>query len=577
MLQEEDCRMTATTLYSGGTVLVLDGHTPPAGAAVVRDGRIAATGTRRDMESLAGRGATHVDLQGATLMPGLIDTHPHVLHFGGLSHHLVDLSDAGSHSDILERIGDRAKETAEGEWIIATPVGEPHYFIRRSWRDLEEGALPNRELLDRATSAHPVFIQAWAPVTPNVCALSSAALAKLGITRETPDRVENVWVEKDERGEPTGILRGSVNNYYSNDPFMNGLLRQVPFFEPSSIVPGTRRAMADYNRLGVTAVYEGHAMGAMEIEIYRMLRRENALTTRVLTSLEAEPCGLPWTETLSMEQFDANLELALSMTDVSDELLRSSGVTVGWGGPCWPGLLLMNEPYSDPYGEPTRGVELLPKEKVERAMTFCAERGVRFNFVGGSEREHDELLPILETLAKKHEIRGRRWVLQHAILMNEEHTRRYAALGFQITTSMTFSWGKGDLYSERIGEHVRDSLGPLRRLLDAGLTVACGSDWGPKNVFEQIELAQTHRFCGSGYRNLGPAQPVTREEAVLMWTRDAARVLGWEGIGTLAPGNHADLTVVDRNPLCCELEDLATTRVLRTVLAGETVFDSGEL
>jgi predicted amidohydrolase YtcJ len=210
-------------------------------------------------------------------------------------------------------------------------------------------------------------------------------------------------------------------------------------------------------------------------------------------------------------------------------------------------------------------------------MTFCAERGVRFNFVGGSEGEHERLLPMLEALAEKHDIRGRRWVLQHAILMNEEHTRRYAALGFDITTSMSFSWGKGDLYAERIGEHILDSLGPLRRLLDAGLTVGGGSDWGPKNVFEQIELAESHRFCGSGRRNLRPAQPITREESLLMWTRDAARVLGWEGIGTLAPGNHADLTVVDRDPLRCELEDLAATRALRTVLGGETVFDSGEL
>jgi predicted amidohydrolase YtcJ len=569
--------MTATTLYSGGNVLVLDGQTPPGGAAVVREGRIAATGMKQEMESLAGPGAKRVDLQGATLMPGLIDTHPHLLHFGGLSHHMVDLSDARSHADILERIRSRAVETAEGEWVLATPVGEPHYFIRRSWQDLEEGALPDRAVLDRATSAHPVFIQAWAPVTPNACALNSAALAKLGITRETPGRVENVWIEKDERGEPTGILHGSVNNYYSNDPFINELLRQVPFFEPGSIVPGTRHAMSDYNRLGVTTVYEGHLMGAMEVEIYRMLHRENALTTRVLTSLEVEPYGLPWTESLSMEQFEANLELALSMTDVSDDRLRSNGVTVGWGGPCWPGLLLMNEPYSDPYGEPTRGVEFLSKEKVERTMTFCAERDLRFNLVGCGEREHDELLPILEALAEKHDLRDRRWVLQHAILMNEEHSRRYAALGFQITTSMTFCWGKGDLYAERVGKHILDSLIPLRRLLGAGLTVACGSDWGPKNVFEHLELAETHRFCGSGYRNLGPGQPVTREEALLMWTRDAARVVEWEGIGTLAPGNHADLIVVDRNPLSCNLEDLADTRVLRTVLGGETVFDSGEL
>jgi predicted amidohydrolase YtcJ len=569
--------MTSTTLYWGGKVNVLDGRSPPAEALVLREGRVAGTGSRSEMAELAGAGARRVDLTGATLMPGLIDTHPHLLHFGGLTHHLVDLGNARSHAEIVERIGTRAKETRRGDWILTTPVGEPHYFIRRSWRDLEERELPDRHVLDCATDEHPVFLQAWAPVTPNVCALNSAGLHKLGISRDTPDRVENVWIEKDEGGEPTGILRGSVNNYYTNDPFMNELYRQVPFFEPESVVAGTRKAMADYNELGVTTVYEGHSMGPLEVEIYRGLRRENALTTRVLTSLEAEVYGVPWTESLSMEQFEANLELALSMTDLSDDYLRSNGTTVGWGGPCWPGFLLMNEPYSGPYGDSTRGVEFLSREKVQRTITFCAERNLRFNFVGGSEREHDELLPMLEAAAHEREIRTRHWILQHAILMREEDARRYASLGFQITTSLSFAWGKGDLYGERIGPHIWDSLVPLRRLLAAGLTVACGSDWGPKNMFEQISLAETHSFCGSGHQNLGPGQPVTREEAVLMWTRDAARVLGWEGIGTLAAGNHADLIVLDRDPLTCDLDDLPGTQVLRTVLGGETVFDSGAL
>jgi predicted amidohydrolase YtcJ len=62
-----------------------------------------------------------------------------------------------------------------------------------------------------------------------------------------------------------------------------------------------------------------------------------------------------------------------------------------------------------------------------------------------------------------------------------------------------------------------------------------------------------------------------------MWTRDAARVLGWEGVGTLRPGSHADLIVVDRNPLTCDIDSLPKTQVLRTLLAGRTVFDSGEL
>src|SRR4029077_4486312 len=99
--------------------------------------------------------------------------------------------------------------------------------LRRSWRDLAEGRLPDRHVLDRATTDHPVFIQAWAPVTPNVCAFNTAALARLGIDRTTPDRVDHVWIEKDASGEPTGILRGAGHKYYTNDAFMKSLLRAV--------------------------------------------------------------------------------------------------------------------------------------------------------------------------------------------------------------------------------------------------------------------------------------------------------------------------------------------------------------
>ena len=117
----------------------------------------------------------------------------------------------------------------------------------------------------------------------------------------------------------------------------------------------------------------------------------------------------------------------------------------------------------------------------------------------------------------------------------------------------------------------------MRRLPDAGLRVGCGSEWGPKNIFEHIELAETHRFAVSGRRNLGPAQPVTRAESLAMWTSAAADVLGWEGVGTLARGAHGDLIALDRDPLHCPLEDLAATKVLRTVLGGRDVYDAGAL
>jgi len=569
---------TGSTLYTGGRVRALDGETAPAEALVVRDGRVAGTGSGADMQALAGPGADRIHLRGATLLPGLIDTHPHLLHFGAFSYPLVDISDAASHADIVARVRARAAATPPGEWIMTTPVGEPHYFIRRSYRDLAERQLPDRHVLDRATTEHPVFIQAWAPVTPNVCAFNSAALATLGLTRATPDRTANVWVEKDPNGEPTGILRGSVNNYYTNDPFMNALLRRIPILNPAAVLPGTVKAMGEYNRLGVTTVYEGHAMGEAEIAAYRALRADGRLSVRVLTTLEAESYGLPWSTPRSLEEFTAGLETTRSMTDVRDDWLRHNGVTLSRGGPCWPGFLRMHRPYRGPYGEPTSGVTFVSEEKERVALEFCAAHDLRLNFIGAGDRDHDEFLANAERVAARHpQLRGRGWILQHVFFLSAEQARRYASLGFHVTTSMSFSWGKGDMFVERIGEHVLADLIPLRRMLDAGLVVAAGTDWGPKNVFEHIALAETHRFCGSGRQNLGAAQPVTRAEALRMWTRDAARALAWDGIGTLRPGAHADLVVVDRDPLTGDLDALPDTRVLRTVLGGSTVYDAGAL
>jgi predicted amidohydrolase YtcJ len=563
-------------LFFNGNVLTLDGKTRTGEAIIIQDGKVIASGTTINMRGLIKSKAKEVDLHGATLMPGLIDTHPHLLHFFGRTNGLVDLGDAASHSDIVARIRSRAAVTALGEWIVATPVGEQWYFIRRSYRDLAEGELPTRNILDQATPNHPVIIQAWTPVIPNVCALNTLGLARLGITRETPDRMNDVWIEKDASGNPTGILRGSVTTVYNKDPFAIELLKQLPRPQIADFIEGTRKGMLFYNSLGVTTIYEAHNMTPMQIGIYRQLREEKALSVRVLAAPESEIYVNLWDNPLSLDEFKGSLEQALAMVDLSDDLVRVNGVTLSRGGPCWPGFLLMREPYKGPYGEQTKGFTFISLEKAEIAIIFCAERGLRLNIISAGTHEHDETLDLLEVTSKQHDIRDRHWILQHIYFLEPEQARRYAALGFDATTSMSFVWGKGDMFIERIGEHILEHLIPLRRLLDVNMTVGCGTDWGPKNVFEHIELAMTHRFCGSGRTNRGLAQQVTREEALAMWTRDAAKVLKWEDIGTLSPGNHADLIVIDRNPLKCPLSDLPGTRILLTMLGGEAVYSAGE-
>ena len=571
--------MTRTTIYRGGRIRPMTSGRAPvdASAMVLRDGRVVASGSESDMRSVAGAGADVVELAGATVLPGFVDTHPHLFHFSVLEYPLVKLWDATSHDDIVARIRERASVTPSGDWIMATPIGEPHYFIRRSWRDLAEHVLPDRHVLDRAAPKHPVWLQAWGPTTPNICVFNSAGLKALGIDRSTPTRQSNVWIEKDSHGDPTGRLSGPVNTYYTGDPYMDELLGRLPLLKPDIAVPATLEGIGNYHRLGVTTIYEGHVMDAASIGLFGALRQNGQLNMRVLTSLEAENYSMPWQKPLSEAGFVANLELSRQMTSTNDELLRHNGVTLSRGGPFNPGFLRMNEPYTGPYGELTKGREFVPKAREHIALEYCAAHDVRLNFIGAGYADHDEFLANAEAFAAHTPIRDRQWILQHNYLCTAEHARRYAALGFVVTTSMSFSCAKGDLFEKRIGPHVWPDLIPLKRLLDAGLLVAAGSDWGPKNIFEHIALAQTHEFWGSGRRNDGPAQKVTREQALRMWTCDAAKALGWEGVGSLAPGSHADFIVVDRDTLTCRVEDLPATQVLRTVFDGEIVHDGGAL
>lgn len=568
----------AVQLLRGGRILPCDGSTPAQEALVIGDdGRVAGVGRLADMTGLAGAGAEVVDVDGATIIPGLIDTHPHVLHFGARERAVLDIGDCRNHREIVERIRARAAVTPPGEWIVTTPVGEPHYFVRRSYLDLDERRLPDRHVIDSATTDHPVHIEAWAPVTPNVCAFNTAGLRRCLITDSLPSQIGDVQLDRAEDGTLTGVLRGAVNNYYCYDPFWIQVRSHLPGPASWELPEATVAEMAVYNARGVTAIFEGHNMNAGQIGIYRDLHAAGRLTTRVQCAMEGEGFAYPPWQPLTTAEYRANLEVGATLCSEigrDDDMLRVTGVTFGQAGPCWPGGIRMPEPYQGPFGRPTTGMTFLSAEKLSTFVDVCLETGMQANFVTSGYRDHDDVLAELDgrdPAAVRTAVRDHNWLIQHAILISETHARAYADYGFKLTTCMGFSAAKGDLYGERIGRWAWRDQVPLKRLLRAGLVVGLGTDWGPKDPWENLVLAQTHEFWGSGHRNDDDDHAVDRGEALAMWTRDAARTLAWDGIGTIEPGGWADLCIVDRDPLTCSLDELGDTEVLRTVLAGGTV------
>ncbi|WP_157863292.1 amidohydrolase [Bradyrhizobium tropiciagri] len=565
-----------TFLMHGGRVQTCDFRTPPQEAIFVRDGKVAAVGTLADLEKVAKPNIDRIDVEGATILPGFIDTHPHSMHFAALTIAAVDLSDAQSHDDIIARIRARAASTPPGEWIFCTPVGEAHYYIRRSYRDLPEGTLPNRWQLDQATDKHPVFIQAYAPKQPNMVAFNSLALGQLGISEVLPRRVCDVWIDRDSEDRVTGILRGAVTNYYTRDPLWLQILSKLPPPPPALWPVAAQAGMAEMNSIGVTSIFEIHAMTPDQLAAYQALRRDGKLTCRVLAGLDVADQAFNVHFQPSDTQIRDLIDFMRASTTLTDDWLRIEGVLLCRTGPCNPGFLRMYEPIKAPFGGETYGLEFLPRRVEETVVRYCAETGVRLSALLATPPDFDDFFSTINKLGVQEAVALKRWIVQHAILVNENSARNMSKYGMCCTTSKGFHWGKGDLYCERIGEHALNDLVPLRRLLDHGIKVGGGTDWGPKSVLEQIQLAETCELAGSGRKNLHRTQPISRAEAIGMFTKDAAEVLGWDGIGSIKVDSHADFAIMDEDPFEVPVDNLPKIQVLRTIVGGQTVFAAGK-
>ncbi|KAJ5187947.1 hypothetical protein N7449_010941 [Penicillium cf. viridicatum] len=162
---DADRKDSVDVVYTDGEIIT-DANGPPTQAVFIKAGRIAAVGSNKDILATAGLGVSCSSLNGATVIPGLIDTHPHLLHFAAFKGSLLDIVDAKNHGEIVKA-------------------------IRRKAEDLREGNLADRHILDLASADHQIMIHALTPKDPNVCAFNTAALKILGIGRSIPGRVND--------------------------------------------------------------------------------------------------------------------------------------------------------------------------------------------------------------------------------------------------------------------------------------------------------------------------------------------------------------------------------------------------
>lgn len=551
--------MSRPLFVHGGNIVTMDAASPRAEAMLIRDGRIVGVGRNDEIAGDLPFGTETVDLEGRCVIPGLIDAHAH-MEREGLKDIRIGLADARSLDDVLSRVAAAAAAKPKGEWIVTMPVGTAPYYLDGP-SALVEGRLANRWELDEVAPDHAVYIMApfgtWSRV-PTYAALNSLALERAGILEGTRARCDGVEIVCDSDGVPSGII--IERNERPSLEF--DLLKSLPRFTWHQRFEAIQRSMRIYNAAGTTSVYEGHGSYAMSVGLYQRLWEERKLSVRV--SLTISPT---WSNPDEARRIMRDWLGFARGRGLGDEWLRVSGVYIGFGGnACISELMRESLPDTGWAGF----VEWCNDEEQYAALvSLAAEFDLRVHTV--ILEDLGRVLPIFERLAERYPIASRRWVMEHVGQLAPSDHQRVRRLGLIITTIPVYQlWKNGDDYFDAPNEG--NEVAAHKSLLEAGITVAIGTDNIPVSLFRTMAVTRQRREHVTG-RCIGPDQRLDGMAALRTCTIEAARLSFEEELkGSLTPGKLADFSILSCDPTIVDDKTLETLKPDATVVDGRFVF-----
>ncbi len=532
--------VSASLIFLGGRILTLtdrDAETP-ATAVAARDGRIVFVGDDAGARALAGTDTRIIDLQGATLMPGFIDSHCHLY---GLGTALVQIDCVGTPSAeaVAALVDSAAQATPPGTWLQG-----------RGWdqNDWTSQQYPDRTLLDRVSDDHPVLLRridghaAWA---------NSKALAAAGITAATVDPAGGS-IMRDDRGEPTGILI---------DNAVDLVLDIIPEPDSTEKIQRIDLALAHCVRRGLTGVHEA-GLDWERLDIYRELDAAGKLPLRIYGMFDDKP------EVLARARTEGPFHSQDGMITVRAVKLYADGALGSRGA-----LLLAD--YSDQPGN--RGWAVTPREHLMEVARNLGAAGFQICTHAIGDGANRMMLDIYEEALAEIGPKDRRWRIEHAQILDPADIPRFAELGVIAAMQPTHCTSDMDWAPARLGPRRLSGAYAWKSLLDSGAHLCFGTDFPIERVDPLLGLyAARTRMHPDGTPPGGwlPQQRLDARTAVELYTAGSAYAAFQENeLGRIQPGFRADFTILDDDPSTCADRELLDLKVLYTVVDGRVVFD----
>lgn len=560
----------ADLVFLGGRVVTVDAEFSVASALSVTGGLISAVGDRDEVAPLVGPGTRVVDLRGATLLPGINDSHLHGCAFGMATPPLsLDLGHpaVSSLADVAEAVREAAARVPDGRWI--TGHGWDTGYLDEC--ALDPSRQPSRRDLDAVSPHHPVALYSF---SGHATWVNSKALELMGIDRHTVAPPGGAVVV-DEAGEPTGLLHEGAQALVQN---------ALPALSRQERTDAIRSTLATLARLGVTSYTEPGlgpggdgimrgALGAETLDVYRRLLADGELTARVGVLL------LPTGMASTAEEFACALTARSDSGDADPRRLAIHGVKIFADGIVPNRTAWMHEPYvGGGCGSLCVGGETDAERvaEIEAMIRHAHAAGHQMGVHVTGDRAIDTVADAFAAaMAEQPRADARHYVI-HGDFLTAHSMKVLAEHGFGANMNPTIKWTVADMEEAFVGPGRAAYAWPYRDAIDAGVRVASGSDAPVTHPdWRQGVATMVLRESKAAGRISGPEQRIGLAEAIRTYTIDAA----WQDFaddwkGSLEPGKVADLCVLDGDLLTADPHDIPSMPVVLTVVDGQVVHDT---
>ncbi|NYZ15466.1 amidohydrolase [Azospirillum sp. RWY-5-1] len=538
--------MPATDLILvNAKVTTLDRGNPVANAVAIRDGRFLAVGTEAEARAAA-PDATVIDAGGRRLIPGLIDSHIHVIR-GGLNYNMeLRWDGVPTLADAMAMLRAQVARTPAPQWVRVVGGFTEHQFA--------EKRLPTLDEINAAAPDTPVFILHLY----DRALLNAAALRVVGYGKDTPNPPGGEIVRGPD-GTPTGLLLAQPNA-----TILYATLAKGPKLPPEYQLNSTRHFMRELNGLGVTSVIDaggGYQNYPDDYAIIEKLHADGEMTLRIAYNLftqkpkEELKDFATWGQTVTPGQ--------------GDDLYRHNGAGE---------MLVYSAADFEDFRVERPDMPPNMESDLEPVIRLLAEKRWPWRLHATYDETIGRALDVFEKVNRDIPLTGLHWFFDHAETISRRNIDRIAALGGGIAVQHRMAF-QGEYFVERYGARAAEATPPINAMLAAGIPVGAGTDAtrvASYNPWVSLSWLVTGRTVG-GLGLYPPANRLDREEALRLWTVANSWFSNEEGKkGQIKPGQLADAVLLTDDYLSVPEDRIAHIRSALTLLGGRVVHGDGD-